>query len=84
MAFPHVVPSVEALYRPDEGRSIKERLYSEENNPLPVYELLQQLYAIHASGIVSVWVKDVAELNILQEPLKVYDTLLIKGMVLHC
>ncbi|XP_022111291.1 uncharacterized protein LOC110990548 [Acanthaster planci] len=69
--FSLMVPTVEKLYRPDPNRSIKERLYAEENNPLPVYELMQKLYAIHASGILTVWVKDVAELNILQEPLKV-------------
>ncbi|XP_038060132.1 uncharacterized protein LOC119731158 [Patiria miniata] len=69
--FSLMVPTVEVLYRPDPSRSVKERLYSEENNPSPVYELLQKLYAIHASGVLTVWVKDVAELNILQEPLKV-------------
>ncbi|XP_071808816.1 uncharacterized protein [Asterias amurensis] len=69
--FSLMVPTIEALYRPDPKRSVKERLYSEVNNPSPVNELMQKLYAIHASGVVTVWVHDVAELDILKEPLKV-------------
>lgn len=69
--FSLMVPTIEALYRPDPTRSVKERLYSEVNNPSPVNELMQKLYAIHASGVVTVWVHDVAELDILKEPLKI-------------
>ncbi|XP_070580394.1 uncharacterized protein [Ptychodera flava] len=68
--FSLVAPSVEELFRPDPQRSVKEPMYSVANNPLPVYDLLYKLYALHATGKVKVYVKDQAELSTLRGPLK--------------
>ncbi|XP_077979902.1 uncharacterized protein LOC144435200 [Glandiceps talaboti] len=68
--FSLVAPSVERLYRPDPKRSVEEPLYSVTNNPLPVYDLMNKLYALHARGKVRVYVKDSAELTTLRGSLQ--------------
>ncbi|XP_072044356.1 uncharacterized protein [Amphiura filiformis] len=68
--FSLMVPSTEKRYRPNPDESIEERLYSTANNPLPVMELMHQIYAMSAKGIVKVWVTNEKELITLKDPLK--------------
>ncbi|XP_052760655.1 uncharacterized protein LOC128203318 [Mya arenaria] len=69
--FSLVAPSVEKIYRPDPTRSVENELYSATNNPLPVFRLLEDMYAIQASGVVNFWVKDDREMTALKRPLEV-------------
>ncbi|XP_078663391.1 uncharacterized protein LOC144906712 [Branchiostoma floridae x Branchiostoma belcheri] len=69
--FSLMIQSVEERFRPDPAQSVEQLLYPVGSNPLPVLDLLSQLYAIHASGRVTVWVKDKAEMQALKTPLKV-------------
>jgi len=64
-------PSIEELYRPDPKKSVQEQIYSMANNPSPVMELMQIIYAAHASGRVEFYVEDAAEMQSLRAPLKV-------------
>lgn len=68
--FSLLAPSVEYIYRPDPTKSVEEELYSSVNNPLPVYSLLEDMYAINASGIVKFWVKDDSEMTALKQQLE--------------
>lgn len=69
--FSLIAPSVEKIYRPDPTKSVEEELYSSVNNPLPVYQLLEDIYAIQASGVVKFWIKDDMEMTALKRPLEV-------------
>lgn len=64
-------PSLERLYRPDEDKSIEEELYGVMDNPLPVYELLVKMYAMHAKGKVTAWVKNEIEAEYIRSALEV-------------
>ncbi|XP_035695372.1 uncharacterized protein LOC118429104 [Branchiostoma floridae] len=69
--FSLLAPSIEELYRPDPKKSVQEQIYSMANNPSPVMELMQIIYAAHASGKVEFYVEDAAEMQSLRAPLKV-------------
>ncbi|XP_066265527.1 uncharacterized protein [Branchiostoma lanceolatum] len=69
--FSQLVGSVDERYRPDPSKSAEHEVYSPQENPLPVMDLLYKLYAIHAAGHVKVWVETVEEINMLQNPLEV-------------
>ena len=72
--------SVYALFRRDPTKSIEEELYSKNDNPLPVIELLYEIYAISATGPVTVWVTDEIETAYLRAPLKVCIYLQLQHM----
>jgi len=65
-------PSLERLYRPDPDKSIEEELYGVMDNPLPVYELLVRMYAMHAKGKVTVWVLNEVEVEYIRSALEVH------------
>ncbi|CAH1242188.1 IHH [Branchiostoma lanceolatum] len=69
--FSLMIQAVEERFRPDPAQSVEQLLYPVGSNPVPVLKLLSQLYAIHASGKVTVWVKDKAEMQTLKTPVKV-------------
>ena len=62
---------MEKIYRPDPKQSVEEELYSSVNNPMPAYQLLEDIYAIQASGVVKFWIKDDSEMTALKRPLEV-------------
>lgn len=66
-----IAPSVEKIYRPDPKKSVEHELYSVANNPSPVFKLLEDIYAIQASGIVKFWVRDDTEMTALKRQLEV-------------
>ena len=74
MYFRCLAPSAEKVYRPDPMRSVEYELYSVANNPLPVMRLLEDIYAIQASGVVRFWVKDDTEMTGLKRQLEVKGT----------
>ena len=61
----------EATYRPDPARSVPEEMYPQTENPSPVAELLNHLYAIHHVGVARVWVPDVTDMAAMRGTLKV-------------
>lgn len=69
--FSLVAPSVEKIYRPDPKKSVEFQLYSVANNPSPMFRVLEDMYAIQASGIVKFWVKDDTEMTALKRQLEV-------------
>ena len=62
---------MERLYRPDPDKSVQEELYPSTENPLPLYDLMLRLYAIHAKDTVTVSVKSTFELTSLKDAVKV-------------
>ncbi|XP_035662269.1 uncharacterized protein LOC118406388 [Branchiostoma floridae] len=69
--FSLLVQSVDERYRPDPAQSAEQELYSSEQNPLPIMDLLYKLYAMHARGQVNVWVATEEEINSLESSLQV-------------
>ncbi|XP_078663209.1 uncharacterized protein LOC144906623 [Branchiostoma floridae x Branchiostoma belcheri] len=69
--FSLLVQSVDERYRPDPAQSAEQELYSAQENPLPVMDLLYKLYGMHARGHVNVWVESVEEINMLKNSLEV-------------
>ncbi|XP_053389216.1 uncharacterized protein LOC123562054 [Mercenaria mercenaria] len=69
--FSLFAPSVETIYRPDPKKSVEAELYSIANNPSPVFRLMEDIYAIQASGIVKFWVRDDTEMTALTRQLEV-------------
>ena len=59
------------LYRPDPNKSVKEMIYASEENPSPVVQILDELYAIHAKGIVKFWVADETDMVSMKKALQV-------------
>ena len=72
-------PSLDTLYRPDPKRSVQEELYSANDNPMPVIQIIHRMFAMHAKGQVFVWVNDPAEIRELYHPLKV-----LAANIPHC
>ncbi|XP_019614930.1 PREDICTED: uncharacterized protein LOC109462776 isoform X2 [Branchiostoma belcheri] len=68
--FSLLAPSTEELYRPDPTKSPQEQIYSMANNPLPVMDLMQAIYGMHANGRVEFYVEDEAEMQSLRASLK--------------
>ncbi|XP_048764413.1 uncharacterized protein LOC125672258 isoform X1 [Ostrea edulis] len=68
--FSILAPSVKLRYRPDPDRSVIEDLYSSEENPSPLLSLLEELYAISATGITKFWVKDEKEISSMKLALR--------------
>lgn len=71
MCLFYTAPSVERVFRRDPKKSVEEELYSIANNPSPVFRLLEDIYAIQASGIVKFWVRDDTEMTGLKRQLEV-------------
>ena len=63
--------SLKAVYRPDPEHSVIMDLYAVNDNPLPVRDILLDLYVIEAVGTMNVWVDGQRELKDLRNPLKV-------------
>ncbi|KAK3092024.1 hypothetical protein FSP39_024509, partial [Pinctada imbricata] len=61
--FSQLAPSITQTYRPDPSRSAVEDLYSAVDNPSPLLELLDEMYVMHASGIINFWVQDEKEMT---------------------
>ncbi|CAH1794195.1 unnamed protein product [Owenia fusiformis] len=68
--FSLVAPSVLHLYRPNPNQSVQNELYGSTDNPLPVFELLNKIYAMEAQGIVKFWTKDETELQSMRGSLQ--------------
>ena len=64
-------PSVYALYPLQEGSSTKGELYSAGSNPLPVMKIIEEMFAMHVSGVVTVFVTRSREMVALKDTLKV-------------
>ncbi|XP_071129846.1 uncharacterized protein [Mytilus edulis] len=61
--FSILMPSIKRLYRPDPTKSVKELIYASEENPTPCPQILDELYASHAKGIVKFWVADETDIT---------------------
>ena len=72
-----LAPSMERLYRPDPDKSVQEELYPSTENPLPLYDLMLRLYAIHAKDTVTVSVKSTFELTSLKDAVKVSYSIIV-------
>lgn len=68
--FSILMPSVKRIYRPDPTKSVEELIYASEENPTPVMQILDELYAIHAKGIVHFWVADETDMVSMKKPLQ--------------
>lgn len=66
-----VAPRLGALYPLKEGKSAKDEIYSSAYNPSPLFDIMQQVYAMHLQGTVSVWVQDRSEMSSLRNSIKV-------------
>ncbi|KAK3589129.1 hypothetical protein CHS0354_017095 [Potamilus streckersoni] len=66
-----LMPVISARYRPNTQNSVEKRLFSNENNPSPLLELVHQELAMHASGVVKVYIDNQRDLSILRTVLKV-------------
>ena len=75
------VTTMTMIYRPVETESVKEELFSIANNPSPVLEILNNMYAMNANGTVRIWVQDERELITMKEVLKVYRNINTFAMV---
>ncbi|XP_033102568.1 uncharacterized protein LOC117105515 [Anneissia japonica] len=69
--FSLFAPSVEADFRFDPKKSAKQDLYTTNENPLPVNDLMYKLYALYSKGTVKFWILDETELLTLKNPLQV-------------
>ena len=63
--------TVESLYRPDPNMAQELALYSMTDNPLPVYTLVDTIFALTAVGNVTVWVTSENDLLVLKPVLRV-------------
>jgi hypothetical protein len=77
------VPSVKRIYRPDPTKSVEELIYASEENPTPVMQILDELYAIHAKGIVHFWVADETDMVSMKKPLQVFLHVDLTCLTLH-
>ncbi|KAL8564023.1 hypothetical protein ACOMHN_024703 [Nucella lapillus] len=71
-----LVNMFEAKFRPTEGNSVEEDLFPQTDNPSPVAELLNQLYATHHEGVAKIWIQDdndITSMKLTLEKLMVYN-----------
>ncbi|XP_064631957.1 uncharacterized protein LOC135490616 [Lineus longissimus] len=61
---------VKKLYRPDPTKSIEEQLYSPENNPSPLMDLIKRMYAFNAEGKAVLWINDDTEATSMKNVLR--------------
>ncbi|KAL3857350.1 hypothetical protein ACJMK2_012026 [Sinanodonta woodiana] len=66
-----LMPVISARYKPNAQVSAEQRLFSNENNPSPLLEIVHQELAMHASGVVKVYIDTQRDLSILRAVLKV-------------
>ncbi|XP_062573122.1 uncharacterized protein LOC134235056 isoform X2 [Saccostrea cucullata] len=66
-----LMPLLTATFRPDPSRSVEERLFTPEDNPSPLLEIISQEMAIRASGVVRVFLDSSKDLSNLRHVLKV-------------
>ena len=65
------VPLVSSRYRPNVTSSQEFMLFSSEQNPVPILELVEQEMAYRASGKVKVFIEDDKDVSSLRHVLKV-------------
>lgn len=65
------MPSVKRLYRPDPTKSVQEMIYSSEENPTPIVQILDEIYAINAKGRVNFFVAGEADIVSMKKALQV-------------
>lgn len=84
-----LAPRLSALYPLEIGEEAKDMIYSPASNPSPVYDLLQEMFAMSLNGVVTVWAKDNSEMSSLLRTIKVivktamnypYGKLIMSGM----
>jgi len=63
--------AIDAVYMPNPDLAQKEKVYSPEDNPSPVVELIHKLYGMHVRGVVHVYVADASELSALSPILRI-------------
>ena len=61
----------EATFREDPQSSVIEDIYPQTENPNPVAELVNQLYATHHEGVAKVWVQDETDIAAMRGMLEV-------------
>ncbi|XP_061177744.1 uncharacterized protein LOC133186527 [Saccostrea echinata] len=66
-----LMPLLTATFRPDPSRSVEERLFTPEDNPSPLLEIISREMAIRASGVVRVFLDSSKDLSNLRHVLKV-------------
>ena len=66
-----LAPRLSALYPIEPKGEAKEKVYSPANNPSPVYDIMQEIFAMSLEGRVTVWVKDRTEISSLRQAIKV-------------
>ena len=62
---------MQQLYRPDPKKSLIFELYGRTENPVPVIEVAEDIYGMHAAGTVNVWVEDDGDMKCLRNALRV-------------
>jgi hypothetical protein len=78
-SFHLLADSVKKLYRPDPNKSIQEQLYSPENNPSPLLDLIKRMYAFSATGKAVIWIMNDAEATSMKNVLKVTHLVFLHG-----
>ncbi|KAI6655481.1 hypothetical protein LOD99_1980 [Oopsacas minuta] len=73
--------TVETLFRPDPAKSQELSLYSMADNPIPVYTLLDTIYALYGAGNITVWVTNENDLLVLKPVLRV---LMLDNVLVTC
>ena len=69
------VPLITSRYFPDPKKSVEERLFTVEDNPSPLMEIVSQEMAIRASGTVRVFLETERDVATLRSLLKVCSNL---------
>lgn len=65
------MPLITSIYKPDETKSVEEKLFAVEDNPSPLLEIVSQELAIRAVGTVRVFVDNYRDIMVLRNVLKV-------------
>ncbi|XP_076459559.1 uncharacterized protein LOC143292830 isoform X2 [Babylonia areolata] len=71
-----LVNMFEDKFRPDPKNSVEEEMYPQTDNPSPVAELLNMLYATHHEGVANIWIhddNDITSMRTTLEQLMVYN-----------
>lgn len=71
-----LVNMFEAKFRPDPQNSVEEDMYPQTDNPSPVPEMLNMLYATHHEGVAKIWIhddNDITSMRLTLEQLMVYN-----------
>ena len=69
--FAVLAPTVEYIFRPNPNKAQELSLYSMADNPIPVYKLLDTVFALSGAGNITVWVSNENDLLVLKPVLRV-------------